>query len=159
MISLFARFAYDCTYTDAPSNLFPYRSSTVSLVRLPMDSGMAPVHELVKFCVELHIHRSEANQQTYPIGHSRRARAPGGLSAARAQAGSRLGVKGTCEESSAIGFCFVSNWAYTDSPSNLFPFRKSSSRLVSLPMDSGMVPARGLVSFCVGTDAYTNTHP
>ena len=61
----------------------------------------------LEFCVCLDIHRSEANQQTYPIGHSTRDRASRGSPAARAQAGSRLGAKGTCEESSAIGFFFV----------------------------------------------------
>ena len=35
-----------------------------------MDAGMAPARGLVSFCVCLDIHRSEANQQTYPIGHS-----------------------------------------------------------------------------------------
>ena len=52
---------------------------------------------------------------------------------------------------------FVLHWAYADSPLIKVWDKKSFLRFVSLPIDAGMAPARGLVNCCVGTDSTRRT--
>ena len=50
---------------------------------------------------------------------------------------------------SLLNSLLVYVWFNTHAPSNLLQLRSSFCRFVRLPMDAGMAPARGLVSFCV----------
>ena len=101
-----------------------------------MDAGMAPAHRVVSFCVEL----VSTQTRTLELVFSETERLQVGEVA-----------DGLRDNACVHGLIMPAyDWClHKHAPSSWFTERLSACRLVRLPMNSGMVPTCGLVSFCV----------
>ena len=117
--------------THAPLSWLLKKLSSLMLVRLPMDAGMAPAHGLVSFCVCLVQHTRTLKLVLHEIEP---------LQVREVADGRRDGACARARE-------FLCMSGSTHAPLSLLLLRSSVRRFVRLPMDAGMAPAHRLMSF------------
>ena len=141
--------------SNVPDRALKSSWSSLRFVSRPSSGGIAPgrqgnmrgkFRDWLLFCVELHIHRLTLQLVPLQVEVRQLGQVADGLR------------DGACVRYREL-LCRTASGAYTDhAPERELLKKLSTCRLVRLPMDAGMAPARGIMSFCVGT-AHTRTHP